>query len=89
MPWKGGSPVSGSGRGSGGRQEVLLSGLAKFRKFGVVVQAYNSRGPGPLSKEIVALTLEDGELIFLLDKRSPAAVELFFSHPAGIKAPLF
>ncbi|GLG97376.1 Protein sidekick [Gryllus bimaculatus] len=42
-----------------GKEDSRLDDLKKFCKYGLVVQAFNSRGPGPLSKEIVAQTLED------------------------------
>ncbi|KAG8228350.1 hypothetical protein J437_LFUL006801 [Ladona fulva] len=38
---------------------AILTGLKKFRKYGIVVQAFNEKGPGPMSNEIVAQTLED------------------------------
>ncbi|XP_049782628.1 Down syndrome cell adhesion molecule-like protein Dscam2 [Schistocerca cancellata] len=48
VPWKG-----------YGKEEYHLESLKKYSKYGVVVQAFNSRGPGPLSEEVVAQTLED------------------------------
>ncbi|GLG97357.1 Protein turtle [Gryllus bimaculatus] len=42
-----------------GRQETLLNDLRKFCKYGLVVQAFNSKGSGPLSDEVIAQTLED------------------------------
>ncbi|XP_066996259.2 cell adhesion molecule Dscam2 [Anabrus simplex] len=45
-------------RGSG-KEEARLDGLKKFCQYGLVVQAFNGKGPGPLSKEVVAQTLED------------------------------
>lgn len=48
--------------GANGRQETtVLVGLSKYRQYGVVVQAYNPKGAGPLSTEVVAQTLEDGQ----------------------------
>jgi hypothetical protein len=41
--------------------EVRLSGLEKFTKYSVTVQAFNSRGDGPTSEAVVVQTLEDGE----------------------------
>ncbi|GLH11413.1 Protein sidekick [Gryllus bimaculatus] len=38
---------------------ALLSGLQKYRKYGVVVQAFNEKGSGPMSNEVVAQTQED------------------------------
>lgn len=60
VPW---SDAAGN-PGSAGRHETtstVLSGLSKYRQYGVVVQAYNPKGAGPLSTEVVAQTLEDGE----------------------------
>ena len=39
---------------------AILTDLKKYRKYGVVIQAFNEKGPGPMSSEIVAQTLEDG-----------------------------
>jgi hypothetical protein len=41
--------------------EVRLSGLEKFAKYSVTVQAFNSRGDGPTSDAVIVQTLEDGE----------------------------
>ncbi|XP_023317526.1 Down syndrome cell adhesion molecule-like protein Dscam2 [Trichogramma pretiosum] len=41
-----------------GRQ-CQLSGLKKYARYSVVVQAYNALGPGPMTPEVVATTLED------------------------------
>ncbi|XP_018916617.2 cell adhesion molecule Dscam2 isoform X1 [Bemisia tabaci] len=43
----------------GSTSSAVLSGLKKFRKYGVVVQAFNEKGPGPMSSEVLAQTLED------------------------------
>jgi hypothetical protein len=43
-----------------GKSEWKLNNLRNFYKYGIVVQAFNNKGPGPLSAEIVAQTLEDG-----------------------------
>ncbi|XP_023037557.1 Down syndrome cell adhesion molecule-like protein Dscam2 isoform X8 [Drosophila willistoni] len=48
-----------SGDGDGGNGELLLSGLAKFARYNVVVQAFNQVGPGPLSEPTAAQTMED------------------------------
>ncbi|XP_046683014.1 Down syndrome cell adhesion molecule-like protein Dscam2 [Homalodisca vitripennis] len=45
-------------RGSG-KEEIRLTRLSKFCKYAIVVQAYNKRGAGPLSPEVLAQTLED------------------------------
>lgn len=52
------STVTARPDGSG---SATLTGLKKYRKYGVVVQAFNEKGPGPMSEEEVAQTLEDGE----------------------------
>jgi len=39
---------------------LTLTNLKKFHKYGVVVQAFNEKGPGPLSTEVVVQTFEDG-----------------------------
>jgi hypothetical protein len=41
--------------------EVRLSGLEKFAKYSVTVQAFNAKGDGPASEAVVMQTLEDGE----------------------------
>nr|XP_041633223.1 Down syndrome cell adhesion molecule-like protein Dscam2 isoform X1 [Drosophila kikkawai] len=51
--------TSVSGDGDGGNGELLLSGLAKFARYTVVVQAFNQVGPGPLSEPTASQTLED------------------------------
>nr|CAD7442428.1 unnamed protein product [Timema bartmani] len=51
--------VSAKNSGSGA---ALLTGLKKYRKYGVVVQAFNEKGPGPTSNEVIAQTLEDGHI---------------------------
>ncbi|XP_043647320.1 Down syndrome cell adhesion molecule-like protein Dscam2 isoform X5 [Drosophila teissieri] len=51
--------TSVSGDGDGGNGELLLSGLAKFARYTVVVQAFNQVGPGPLSEPAAAQTMED------------------------------
>ncbi|KAK3921052.1 Down syndrome cell adhesion molecule-like protein Dscam2 [Frankliniella fusca] len=52
VPWEGAS-------GAGGSASTVLEGLSKYKQYGVVVQAYNPKGAGPLSTEVVAQTLED------------------------------
>ncbi|XP_046406478.1 Down syndrome cell adhesion molecule-like protein Dscam2 isoform X2 [Ischnura elegans] len=42
-----------------GKAECRLDSLKKFAKYGIVVQAFNSKGAGPMSEEVVAQTLED------------------------------
>ncbi|XP_014677223.1 PREDICTED: Down syndrome cell adhesion molecule-like protein 1 homolog [Priapulus caudatus] len=40
-------------------QEHVVTSLAKFAKYSVMVQAFNRRGAGPRTKEITVHTLED------------------------------
>lgn len=56
--------TSVSGDGDGGTGELLLSGLHKFARYNVVVQAFNQVGPGPLSEPASAQTMEDGKTYF-------------------------
>nr|XP_036670825.1 Down syndrome cell adhesion molecule-like protein Dscam2 isoform X14 [Drosophila suzukii] len=51
--------TSVAGDYDGGNGELLLSGLAKFARYNVVVQAFNQVGPGPLSEPTGAQTMED------------------------------
>ncbi|KAH8369953.1 hypothetical protein KR093_001540 [Drosophila rubida] len=51
--------TSVSGDGEGGNGELLLSGLSKFARYSIVVQAFNQVGPGPLSEPTAAQTMED------------------------------
>ena len=37
-----------------------IENLDKFTKYSVHVQAYNIKGAGPRSQDVVVLTLEDG-----------------------------
>ncbi|XP_066598053.1 cell adhesion molecule Dscam2-like isoform X1 [Prorops nasuta] len=53
------SVVLGLARTSMPGRQYLLTNLKKFTRYNVVVQAYNSLGPGPMTPEIVATTLED------------------------------
>jgi len=41
--------------------EVRLSGLEKFAKYSVTVQAFNAKGDGPTSDAVIMQTLEDGK----------------------------
>ena len=41
--------------------EVRLSGLEKFTKYSVAVQAFNFKGDGPTSDALIVQTLEDGK----------------------------
>lgn len=50
--------VTGDGEDGGG--ELLLSGLAKYNRYTIVVQAFNEVGPGPLSEPAYTQTMEDG-----------------------------
>ncbi|KAK9499682.1 hypothetical protein O3M35_002689 [Rhynocoris fuscipes] len=48
-----------TGDGEDGTGELLLTGLAKYTRYTLVVQAYNQVGRGPLSEPVSAQTLED------------------------------
>jgi len=50
--------VIGDGEDAG---EILLSGLKKYTRYSIVVQAYNEVGSGPLSEQVSTETLEDGK----------------------------
>lgn len=52
--------TSVSGDGNDGTGELMLSGLLKFTRYTVVVQAFNQVGSGPLSEPTTAQTFEDG-----------------------------
>lgn len=43
-------------------KEILIKRLDKFTTYSVIVQAFNSRGPGPASPPTVVRTKEDGKL---------------------------
>ncbi|XP_023168187.2 Down syndrome cell adhesion molecule-like protein Dscam2 isoform X2 [Drosophila hydei] len=51
--------TSVAGDGEAGNGELLLSGLSKFARYNIVVQAFNQVGPGPLSEPTGAQTMED------------------------------
>ncbi|XP_026677051.1 Down syndrome cell adhesion molecule-like protein Dscam2 [Diaphorina citri] len=44
---------------SDGAGVATLTGLRKYRKYDIVVQAFNEKGPGPMSSEVSVQTLED------------------------------
>lgn len=49
--------VYGDGEDGG---ELILADLIKFKRYSVVVQAFNEVGNGPLSEPTTAQTMEDG-----------------------------
>jgi len=51
--------VYGDGEDGG---ELILADLIKFKRYSVVVQAFNEVGNGPLSEPTTAQTMEDGIL---------------------------
>lgn len=55
--------TSTSGDGEDGSGEMILSGLSKFTRYTIVVQAFNQIGVGPLSEPTTAQTMEDGRKI--------------------------
>lgn len=52
--------TSVSGDGEDGTGEYLLTGLQKYTRYNIVIQAFNQVGSGPLSEPATAQTLEDG-----------------------------
>lgn len=52
-----------------GALETTLEGLRPHTRYVLVLQAYNSRGPGPSSPTVTAITAEDSEWrLALLEK---------------------
>lgn len=49
--------VYGDGEDGG---ELILADLIKFKRYSIVVQAFNEVGNGPLSEPTAAQTMEDG-----------------------------
>ena len=41
-------------------RHCALTGLKKYTRYSIIVQAYNALGAGPSTIEVVAATLEDG-----------------------------
>jgi hypothetical protein len=50
-----------SGDGEEGSGETILTGLLKYTRYAIVVQAFNQVGTGPLSEPVTTQTMEDGE----------------------------
>jgi hypothetical protein len=50
-----------SGDGDDGSGEITLTGLLKYTRYSIVVQAFNQIGVGPLSDPVSTQTMEDGE----------------------------
>lgn len=48
--------------------ECVLSNLFSSTEYNIVVQAFNEKGPGPQSDEIIAETTKFGNLYFLIIK---------------------
>ncbi|XP_077518316.1 cell adhesion molecule Dscam1-like isoform X2 [Amblyomma americanum] len=44
--------------GADGREECVLTSLSRFTQYSVIVQAYNNKGAGPPSDEVVVQTLD-------------------------------
>ncbi|GLG93723.1 Tyrosine-protein phosphatase Lar, partial [Gryllus bimaculatus] len=55
--------------------DFRLTGLAKFAKYNIIVQAFNVKGDGPPSEPVMAETLEDGKLNRILPSSSPQDIE--------------
>lgn len=53
--------VYGDGEDGG---ELILADLIKFKRYSIVVQAFNEVGNGPLSEPTTAQTMEDGIYVF-------------------------
>lgn len=58
--------TSVSGDGEDGTGEYLLSGLLKYTRYNILIQAFNQVGSGPLSEPATAQTLEDGKFLLNL-----------------------
>lgn len=59
--------VYGDGEDGG---ELILADLIKFKKYSIVVQAFNEVGNGPLSEPITAQTMEDGMVTFCFNLKT-------------------
>lgn len=57
--------TSVSGDTEDGLGELLLTGLAKYTRYHIVVQAFNQVGLGPTSDPATAQTLEDGKVLLV------------------------
>ena len=44
---------------------VTLNGLKRNTRYGIIIQAFNRKGPGPNSEEVIAQTPEFGEYQFI------------------------
>lgn len=55
--------VYGDGEDGG---EFILADLMKFKRYSILVQAFNEVGNGPLSDPITAQTMEDGIFLNIL-----------------------
>ena len=45
-------------------EEVVLKSLQKYKRYLVIIQAFNQVGEGPFSEPTAAQTLEDGKTPF-------------------------
>lgn len=73
--------VAGDGEETG--DEIILTGLAKFMRYTIVVQAFNEVGPGPLSEPVSAQTMEDGKYLSVMcmvrwGKSQPKLIKFYF-----------
>ncbi|XP_022258531.1 Down syndrome cell adhesion molecule-like protein Dscam2, partial [Limulus polyphemus] len=59
------------------KEECHLSGLKRFTKYVIIVQAYNSKGAGPSSEELLLQTLES-------DPPTTPQLKVFSSTPNSI-----
>ena len=51
-------------------EAYIVDGLERYTRYIFVLQAFNAKGPGPLSTEVSATTLEDGKDLYFLLKKS-------------------
>ena len=64
--------------GPDGSGRAHLTNLNKFRKYGIVVQAFNEKGPGPVSAEQMIQTLEDGNTALSSQVDPSEAVQMYY-----------
>jgi len=55
--------IYGDGEDGG---ELILADLIKFKRYSIVVQAFNEVGNGPLSEPTTAQTMEDGNIYYFI-----------------------
>lgn len=50
-------------------EDVVISGLKPYTTYSILVQAFNSKGPGPFSKPISVQTEEGGKGVIKLNNK--------------------